>query len=131
MKKLFNYLVIGFLIFVGITGVLIQDMEFIPDNAKVLVIPEYKTWIPNSQWANEIFQEQSEEHVAAKKAFDNKISTTYYEVKKGKYNGYELPETWNSNEGKERIYWGKKQSLLRSWILPKKNRWNKDGSWNW
>ena len=106
-------------------------MEHIPDNAKILVIEEYKIWIPNTDWSNEIFLEQAQNDRNARKAYDKKIATTYFEIKNGKYKGFSLPEEWNTNEGREQIYWGSKESLLRSWLFPKKKKWNEDGTWNW
>lgn len=131
MTKLLNYIGIAIIVFIGITGGFIHNMEYIPDNAKILVIEEYKIWIPDVEWANQIFREQSNENLNAKRAYENRIETTYSQVKSGKYKGFDLPETWKENEGKARIVWGKDESLLRSWILPKKKRWNEDGTWNW
>lgn len=131
MNTLIKYIVIGIIVFIGITGGFIHNMEHIPDNAKILVIKEYKIWIPNSDWSNEIFQEQALQDRNAKRAYENRIEATYLQVKSGKYKGFDLPETWKENEGKTRIMWGKDESLLRSWILPKKKKWNVDGTWNW
>lgn len=131
MSKLQKYLGVTILVFIGITGGFIHNMEYIPDNAKILVIEDEKIWIPNAEWSNIIFEEQSRQDGNAKRAYENRIETTYSQVKTGKYKGFDLPETWKKNEGKARILWGKDESLLRSWILSKKSRWNDDGSWNW
>jgi hypothetical protein len=131
MTKVFKYIGISIIVFTGITGGFIHNMEYIPDKAKILVIEEYKIWIPDTEWANQIFREQSKENLNAKRAYENRIEATYSQVKIGKYKGFDLPETWKENEGKARIVWGKDESLLRSWILPKKKKWNEDGTWNW
>ncbi len=131
MKKLFSGIGIALFIFVGITGGLISNKEHIPDNAKILVIEEYHTWIPDANWANEIFLEQSVEDLNTKTSYENAIRSRYLEIKKGKYKGFQLPESWTEMDGGARIIWGKDESLLRSLIFPKENRWNIDGSWNW
>ncbi|MBK9379971.1 MAG: hypothetical protein IPN39_01405 [Chitinophagaceae bacterium] len=126
-----NYVGIAIVVFISITGGFIHNREYIPDNAKIQVIEEYKIWIPDVEWANQIFQEQSYKNLNAKRVFENKIETTYSQIKSGKYKGFDLPESWKENEGKARIVWGKNESILRSWIFPKKKKWNEDGSWNW
>jgi hypothetical protein len=131
MKKIFSFLGIIIIVFAGVTGGLLYNKEYIPDNAKVYVIEEQRIWIPNAKWVDEIFQEQSTKDLNAKRSYDNKIESTYLEVKSGKHKGYELPESWGKGDGKAKIVWGREQSLLRSWILPSKKRWNEDGSWNW
>jgi hypothetical protein len=131
MRGALRSLGIAAFIFVGVTGGLIYDKESIPDNAKVFVIEEYKIWVPNTKWADQIFKEQSVGSSKTERAYENRIESTYSEVKNGKFKGFDLPESWKENEGKTRIVWGKEESLLRSWILPKDKRWNEDGSWNW
>ena len=131
MTKLVNYIGIFIILFIGITGGFINNMEYIPDNAKIIVIEDYKIWIPDAEWSNKIFQEQSYQDRNAKRAYENRIETTYAQVKSGKYKGFDLPETWKENEGITRIMCGKNESLLRSWILPNKQKWNEDGTWNW
>ncbi len=126
-----NYVGIAIVVFISITGGFIHNREYIPDNEKIQVIEEYKIWIPDVEWANQIFQEQSYKNLNAKRVFENKIETTYSQIKSGKYKGFDLPESWKENEGKARIVWGKNESILRSWIFPKKKKWNEDGSWNW
>lgn len=121
-------LIIGFLF---VTGFMINEMEHIPDNAKIYVIEEYKTWIPKADWVDDIFEEQSLSDANAKRSFDGKIESNYLEVKKGRFKDFQLPEEWRKNDGKSRIVWGKQQSLLMSWFFEKEERWNNDGSWNW
>ncbi len=132
MNRVLNILGIVIFIFIGVTGGFIYHMEYIPDNAKVLVIEEYKIWIPNANWADKIFQEQSLIEPNTKRAYEKRIESTYSEVHDGRYRGFDLPESWQRKDGgRARIVWGKEESLLRSWIFPKDERWNQDGSWNW
>jgi hypothetical protein len=131
MNKSLKIILIALFIFVGVTGGLISNKEYIPDNAKIFVIEEYQLWIPNAKWADKIFQEQSSQDPNAKRSYDIKVESTYFEVKNGKYKGFQLPKSWEKEDGTARIVWGKDESLLRSWILPKQNRWNVNGSWNW
>lgn len=131
MNKLFSIIGIVIFVFIGVTGGMLYNKEYIPDNAKIFVIEEYRTWIPNVKWVDEIFQEQSTKDLNTKRSYDNKIGSTYLEIKSGKYKWFELPQSWKIGNGKDKIFWGKDESLLRSWILPKKKRWNEDGSWNW
>ena len=131
MNKLITTIITAIIIFLGLTGTFIEVKEYIPGNAKIFVIEENRIWIPSAPWANEIFKEQASKDFRTKLSFDNKIESTYSEIQNGRYKGYELPESWKEEDYKERIFWGKDQSLLRSWVMPKQKRWNKDGSWNW
>lgn len=130
MSKILTYIGVTALIFIIVTGGLMNHSESIPDNAKIFVIEEYETWVPNVGWVEEIFRKQAADDINAAKSYDEKIATTYMEVKKGgRYEGFELPESWQSD--KNEIVWGRNQSLLMSWVFPEENRWNEDGSWNW
>lgn len=129
MKEILKIVGWGVIGFFSITGYFMNNMEFIPDNAKVYVIEEYKIWIPNAKWTDDIFKEQASGNENTKKSYENKVESVYSEITKGKYEGFELPETWK--EQKKEIVWGKQESLLSSWIFSSQNRWNEDGSWNW
>jgi hypothetical protein len=131
MRKVLNVIGILIFLFIGITGGFIFQREEIPYNAKIYIIEEYHVWIPKVQWAEEIFREQTKNNPNAERSYKNKIISTYFEIKKGKYKECKLPPSWIENDGRKRIIWGSRESLLRSWVFPKKRRWNKDGSWNW
>ncbi|MCF8227362.1 MAG: hypothetical protein K9G58_06065 [Bacteroidales bacterium] len=133
MSKIFSTLAIILMFFIGITGwMIIHNREYIPENAKIFVLEEYQVWIPNAEWADNIFQELSLTDLNVRRVYKSKVESTYGEVENGKYEGFQLPESWKKEIGADRIIWGREsESLLRSWIFPKKNRWNKDGSWNW
>ena len=126
MKKLITIVVIATIIFLGLTGGTVIVKEYIPGNAKIFVIEENRIWIPNAPWTNEIFEEQASKDYKTKRSFDNIIESTYSEIQTGRYKGYELPELWKKEEYKQRIFWGKDQSLLRSWVMPKEKRWKKE-----
>ena len=121
MSQVLKYTGIGLIIFYTITGVLMKHMEFIPDNAKIHIVEEHQIWIPNAQWSNEDY----------KLVDPFFVESIYFEVKKGKYKGFQLPKKWQNEEGKARIYWGVNESLLMHWILPEKNRWDKEGNWSY
>lgn len=131
MRKILQYFGAAILLFLVITGGFIFNMEYIPDNAKIYVIDEYQTWIPDAIWVDEIYLEQASHDINASRTYDNRIETTYTEVKKGKYKGYQLPESWREKGGESRIFYGKKESILRSWIFPKENRWDEEGNWSY
>ena len=125
------------IMFIGVTGGLISEMEYIPDNAQIMVVEENKMWFPDAEFARETLMQM------AKSVKDEDISlaltiadaanlgekTTYEQVKKGnKYEGYKTLPIWESNENSVRRGWY--GSLLLSWFA-KKKRWNEDGSWNY
>ncbi|MBU1013252.1 MAG: hypothetical protein KKG99_09605 [Bacteroidetes bacterium] len=133
MNRIIKFILSILFLFVGITGgMLYAGTEHIQDNAKILVMVEYQLWIPNVDWANKIFHEQSLQDSNTERIFRNRIETVYSEVKIGQFKGFQLPEEWQKENETDRIFWGKKsESMLRNWVLPRKKRWNLDGTWNW
>ena len=133
MERIIKFILSILFLFIGITGgMLFTGAEHIPDNAEILIIEEYQVWIPDVDWANKIFHEQSLQDSNGARSFRKRIETVYSEVENGQFKGFQLPEEWQKKDGVDRIVWGKKsESMLRNWILPRKKRWNEDGSWNW
>lgn len=133
MERIIKFFLSILFLFVGITGgMLYTGTERIPDNAKIFVLEEYQLWIPNVDWSYKILHEQSLQDTNTERIFRNRIETVYSKVENGQYKGFKLPKEWQNKNGTDRIIWGKKsESILRNWILPRKKRWNEDGSWNW
>lgn len=112
----------GVVAFVFIVGVSLNScgrhVESIPDNAKVLMNAERKEWAPD--------MDVSWKRIRSERLEGEWAPGTWKDVKERKY---ELPSGWES-------YWqnyttGHDVGLVQHWVFPGKDRWNKDGSWNY
>lgn len=146
LKRYLKKVVTGILticfIFLIITGTIVHE-ELIPENAKIIVIPDSKFWFPDSEPAREslrrlssLYKESNTVHVqsllesiAYEMMSEGQIRSTYAETKKGgSYEGYETLPEWE--KGEYSVKNGYSSSLLWMWITGK-SRWNDDGSWNY
>lgn len=109
MNRIIKFIATILFVFIGITGGMIYtSREHIPENAKIIVIEEYQIWIPNIEWADKIFQEQASQDINANRIYKSKVESNYFEVKKGRYKGFQIPASWKEENGYERIVWERK-----------------------
>ena len=104
----------------------IEISEIIPNNAQIYIFSDLRVWVPKADFVDRLLKTDSQKS----SHWDSiKVIARYVDTKpNGKFEGYEpasglIKKNFNPLNG----YQG---SLLLS-ILFNKDRWNKDGSWNW
>ena len=130
MRKLGIGVLLLLVSLVGV-GFSVESVETIPDNAKIVVFPSRRAWLPDAKFvAHRLTTDYNDPSTAMQTAalVRELRETTYGEVRSGAYRGFVVLEGWQ--EPGEDFTKGTPTSFLRAKLSPPERRWNPDGTWN-
>ena len=130
MNKFWAIVLLLLAVLVGVAFT-VESVETIPDNAKIVVFPSRKAWLPDAKFvAHRLAIEYNDPSTAMQTAslMRELRETTYAEVRNGAYKGFVVLEGWR--EPQDDFTKGASVSIIRATISPPERRWNADGTWN-